>query len=529
MEKIKTQLERIQALSGDELDELRKLVLDLFEAHQLDTERVHSTDDFEVLEVLASAATAVKREEKRREDNVMRAHEAQDVLASFRAEPRTSMVPGVPSDRGPQGWRTGGAGSARALTASGMEITDSCGLAQEFLNVLRTYEGSTGVDGEKVRIATLRVDRGPSQTLRASDSPEAITASLEAAAEAHERRLREALAAPSDSPQAITAAGGLGGFRDTDFTLPGFESTARPVKAALPVFTTDRGGVRFMRPPALASLNGAVGIWTVQNDIDARTNAAIRKPALRDLPGGEVAVDTQAITNILVFGNLMGRAYPEFVRRVMDLAAAAHARVAEQQLLTQIGALSTAVSGAANEGEVAAVTPAVVAGATRVLLPLYERAATGMRNRLRMAPDVPLQLILPVWARGILRSDLAMQEPGDTKLGVTDAELTSYLATRHLAPTWAMDGEAGQQFDLQNPGPVNAWPTSVISYMFPAGAFQFLDNGTLDLGLVRDSTLNAANDYMLFSETFEAVAFRGGEAFRISQAVTPSGLSQAAA
>ncbi len=300
------------------------------------------------------------------------------------------------------------------------------------------------------------------------------------------------------------------------------------MKAALPVFTTDRGGVRFMRPPALASLNGGVGIWTVQNDVDARTNTAVRKPALRVLPGGEVAVDTQALTNILVFGNLLGRSYPEFVRRVMDLATAAHSRIAEQQLLTQIGALSTAVSGATNEGEVAAGTPAVVAGATRVLLPLYERAATGMRNRLRMAPDVPLQLILPDWARGILRSDLAMQEPGDAKLGVTDAELASYLTARHLAPTWAMDGEAGQQFDPQAPGPVNAWPTSVISYMFPAGAFQFLDNGTLDLGLVRDSTLNAANDYMLFSETFEAVAFRGGEAFRISQPVTPSGIARAA-
>ncbi len=138
-------------------------------------------------------------------------------------------------------------------------------------------------------------------------------------------------------------------------------------------------------------------------------------------------------------------------------------------------------------------------------------------------------MILPDWSRGILREDLALQEPGDATVGVTDAELTRYLAARHLAPTWAMDGEAGQQFDVQNPGPVNAWPTSVISYMFPAGAFQFLDNGTLDLGLARDSTLNAANDYMLFSETFEAVAFRGGEAFRINQAVTPSGIARAAA
>ncbi len=276
-----------------------------------------------------------------------------------------------------------------------------------------------------------------------------------------------------------------------------------------------------MRPPTLSSLTGAVGIWTVQNDVDARTDVNVRKPALRVLPGAEVQVDVQAVTNILVFGNLMARAYPEFVQRVTDLAFAAHAKIAEQQLLTQLGALSTAVSGTAGEGG--------GLGATRVLLPLLDRAATGMRNRLRMPANAPLQLILPDWARGILRSDLALQEPGDAKLGVTDAELASYLAVRHLSPTWAMDGEAGQQFDPQDPGPVNAWPTSVVSYLFPAGAFQFLDGGTLDLGIVRDSTLNAANDFMTFTETFEAVLFRGGEAFRISQAVTPSGIARAAA
>jgi hypothetical protein len=61
----------------------------------------------------------------------------------------------------------------------------------------------------------------------------------------------------------------------------------------------------------------------------------------------EVVVDVQAITNILTFGNLMSRAYPEWIARVVDLALAAHARLSEEQLLTQIGALSTPVSGAA--------------------------------------------------------------------------------------------------------------------------------------------------------------------------------------
>jgi hypothetical protein len=76
---------------------------------------------------------------------------------------------------------------------------------------------------------------------------------------------------------------------------------------------------------------------------------------------------------------------------------------------------------------------------------------------------------------------------------------------------------------------VNTWPTEVIGYLFPAGAFVFLDGGKLDVGIIRDSTLTAANDYMLFSETFEGVVFRGGEAFRIRQPLTPSGVARAAA
>ena len=272
-------------------------------------------------------------------------------------------------------------------------------------------------------------------------------------------------------------------------------------------------------------MNGAVGIWTAQNDIDAATNPAVRKPAIRVSPGGEVQVDVQAVTNSLIFGNLISRAYPEWVERVLALAMAAHARIAEQQILTQIGALSTAVSGTATEGQTNGAKPV---GATRILLPLLERAATGTRNRLRMPADAPLQLIVPDWSRGLLRSDLALQEPGDAKLGVTDAELTTYLATRNLSPTWAMDGEAGQQFNPQAPGPVNTWPTSVVSYLFPAGAWHFMDGDTLDLGIIRDATLTAANDSMMFSETFEAVLFRGGESLRINQAVAPSGIAQAA-
>ena len=42
--------------------------------------------------------------------------------------------------------------------------------------------------------------------------------------------------------------------------------------------------------------------------------------------------------------------------------------------------------------------------------------------------------------------------------------------------------------------------------LFPEGTFLHLDGGSLELGIVRDSTLNSTNDYQVFGETFENVA-----------------------
>lgn len=511
-------LARITELADDELVELRDLIVSEFDSKKsVPGEYAMDDDALGELEALAAAATQVNRERVRREQNTTREHDAQQILSSFRTGDRQMTVP---RDRRPNAAR---GGAATAITASGSTIHDRMELAREFDTAMRTSRAANTGDG-RVLIATIHTSPDANRpTLQPNDSAEVVTASILAAERDHADQVRERIDTVRNNPSALVAAGGLGAPENPDYTLPGFEIVARPVKAALPSFLATRGGIRFMKPPTLADLNGAVGIWDVDSDIEALTNVAVRKPSLRVLPGNEIAVDVQAVTNSLFFGNMMARAWPEYVARVTDLAMAAHARIAEQQLLTQLGALSLNVTGATSPAEGGGL------GATRVLLPLLDRAATGMRDRLRMQPNAPLQLILPHWARGILRTDLALQEPGDATLGTTDADLAQYFAARFVDPTWALDGEAGQQFNTQAPGPVNAWPTSIVSYLFPAGSMQFLDGGTLDLGLVRDSVLNAANDYMLFSETFESVVFRGGESFRISQPVTPNGVARAAA
>ncbi len=60
-------------------------------------------------------------------------------------------------------------------------------------------------------------------------------------------------------------------------------------------------------------------------------------------------------------------------------------------------------------------------------------------------------------------------------------------------------------------------------YLFPEGTFLFLDTGTLELGIVRDSVLNATNDFEIFGETFENVAFIGVESLAVSSAICDSG------
>jgi len=55
----------------------------------------------------------------------------------------------------------------------------------------------------------------------------------------------------------------------------------------------------------------------------------------------------------------------------------------------------------------------------------------------------------------------------------------------------------------------------------------FLDGGTLDLGIIRDSTLVGTNDYKMFIETFEGVAKVGIESLAITSTISINGVAAA--
>lgn len=78
--------------------------------------------------------------------------------------------------------------------------------------------------------------------------------------------------------------------------------------------------------------------------------------------------------------------------------------------------------------------------------------------------------------------------------------------------------------DLANfPPGSGATSARMIWYLFPEGTFARADAGTLELGIVRDSTLNQTNDYRFFSESFEALIPRVIEAMKVTSTLCVTG------
>jgi hypothetical protein len=387
----------------------------------------------------------------------------------------------------------------------GSQLPDIAAVASALLERKKSMGKTSGGDGEQSLVASFRTDFPEARFLNSSDF-EGNRAKVDGVV----------------SATAITAAGGLTAPVETSYDIFELgETLDRPVKDALAVFGADRGGIRFMTPPLLTDLNGAVSLWTMQDDIDAATEGAPdpEKPCLRVAAGTEIVVYVDAIPLCLTFGNLGARAFPELVERHTKLGMVLHARYAETRLLTRIGALSTPVTAASE------------LGVARDIFGQIDRAAAAYRSRYRLAEDAPLRVIFPSWFKNALRADLIKQLPGDGREGtfnLAEAEINGWFATRSINVSWHIDGETGQIFGTQDAGAeLLAFPSDVIWYLFSEGTFLFLDAGTLDLGLVRDSTLNGTNDYKIFLETFEGVAKVGVESLRVQSKLALRGSASA--
>lgn len=317
------------------------------------------------------------------------------------------------------------------------------------------------------------------------------------------------------SPKALRASGGICAPVPVQYDLPVIGVDDRPVRDALARFGATRGGVRLLPPPSRSDVTGGIGIWTEANDQDPGSDGPVVKPCVvLDCPD-EVETIVAAITQCMTVGNFRARFFPEQVEAWTKLLGVEFASTADTRLLQKIGDLSTQV------------VATQVLGTVRTVLATLDRATAGLRNHFRMSPSAPVRLLLPAWLLNNMITDLAREIPGATaeRLATSQAQIEGFFTVRNVNVTWFLDGESGQTFPLQVDGDLNGWPGHVVGYMYLEGTWLHLDAGVLDFGIVRDSVLNATNDFQMFSEGFEEAAFHGtaGTSYRLAIDICPSG------
>lgn len=314
---------------------------------------------------------------------------------------------------------------------------------------------------------------------------------------------------------ALTASGGLCAPVTPYYGLQVISTASRPVRAALPAFNATRGGIRFARPAALTVIDSAIGRQTMADDASGGS-AAVKGCQRVDCPPWQ-EVDIATIYHCLSMGNIMQRTFPELLAQWTELAMAAQARFAEGHLLTGIKAASTDVTAAS-----------LGYGAIGDLLPQVLTAAEGMRSRHRMG-EATLRLLMPDWAIALLVSDSIRSE--FERFDTDEQRVTAKLREFGVEPSFYLDSAtgSGQIFGAQADGALLPFPDTINWFLYPEGSFLFIDGGSLELGLVRDSILNSTNDFQIFGETFENVAFTGIESLSVTSTVCDSGVVAAPA
>jgi hypothetical protein len=252
----------------------------------------------------------------------------------------------------------------------------------------------------------------------------------------------------------------------------------------VPTVGVTRGGIRFPTSPSISDVLDDVWLWTETDDIAAATGGAgPTKPCARpDCPTfNEERLDCHGIC--VTAGNLTESAFPELIQNHIRLTMSAHRHVMNQRHIADMVAQSTAVTVTGTDSPI-----------TTGLLGAVGLQAADYRERFRMCDDDILEVVLPRWSKEAIRSDIA-KRTGQDLLAVSDAQIMSWFDQRLVRVQFVSDWQVGSGDFPGQATARTAWPAAVQFLIYAAGTFVLGNGLDLDLGVVRDSVLNARNDH----------------------------------
>ncbi len=426
------------------------------------------------------------------------------IKRTFRRPPPASPIHEPLPDSEPNRTRLVASAGIEGVT-EGKEL-DRIGLAQAMISKRGRMVSTAPGSSEQVIVASLNWEYPEERKLRATD-PEGNFSKIWKVTGTDAVGID-----PDTGKDMLLADGGYCAPFTPLYDSPVFATAYRPVKDDLPGFNADRGGITWAPPLDIADIDDAIGIVTANEDAQGGTFARKSCQVLEcdDFNEAELA----ALFHCVQFGNMGSRAWPERVAQFNEVVMAAWARMAERNLLTLMKADSTLVTAAA-----ATYGYGVVSN----LLAEVLVAAAAYRNRHRMRPETKLRVKFPAWVKEMLVTDLISSQFDRFSYNINGVD--QLFRDNNIAVSYYIDSASGDgmEFAAQTAGALLKYPTTVAWFLYAEGTFLFLDGGSLELGIVRDSTLNANNNYQIFGESFESLAFTGVEALHVVSTVCANG------
>lgn len=276
--------------------------------------------------------------------------------------------------------------------------------------------------------------------------------------------------AEATAPEALTAAGWCAPSQNL-YTLFGVDSGDGLLD--LPTVQVTRGGLNVPSFIGIGEASDALWSWTEE---DPGTEAT--KPCLY-IPCPEFTdYRLEAAGLCLTNGNLTDRAFPELTSRFIALAINAHLHRLSGLMIADISGSATGVT-----------MGAVDSSAAGSILHAIDLQVADYRSQYRMSVNSVLEAVFPLWAKELIRADFALRA-GVLLTNVTDAMIDEHFRARKVRAQFVHDYQP-----LYSAAAKTAFPTTMDFLLYPAGGYIKGDGGTIDLGVVRDSVLNATNDY----------------------------------
>ena len=333
----------------------------------------------------------------------------------------------------------------------------------------------------------------------------------------------EAIIRELRSPERIdslVAAGGWCAPSETRYDF--FNIACQDGMVDLPTIGITRGGITWPVSPSLADVYTGTftsstnpWLWTEASDILAATGSPT-KPCVRVPCADFDEARLECYGICLTAGNLTDSAFPEATRNYLSLLLSAHFHAMNARYLTQMVALSTSAI-------------AIPTGSCRAIssdLPDYVGlAAQDYRIRYGMCDDDVLEVLLPVWGRDAIRSDLG-RRTGIDPTNFSNADIDNLFSTRRVRIQWVSDWQVRTAGQPGGSTALTAWPDTIDFLIYAAGTFVRGNGLTLDLGVVRDSVLNETNDHTAaWTEECHLIAKMGHESRRYTMPVCVGGLT----